>query len=409
MGQATTMQQPKSADALLRRDIEAWLLNRGAPHFVEGYRSATNVWARSFPVLVGLWALGLVAVVGFSENVRVLAVFGAIAAVIALWVIPNVFRKRRPFSRPDTTNTAEMLFFVVSPVLLTIVLNRSAGSAIVCALISGFGVAAVYFTTGYGLVAITKYVINRLGDQAKLLGKLSSRAIPLLLLITVTIFLTGETWIMSSNLDGLSQFATLGLFVLAGGLFLFSRVPGEVAAVELFDDWAEIARMVAATPASAVLLPESGNPVEPSVSRGQRINLSVMALTTQAVQITLVALIVYVFFVLLGLVAVPPATATGFMGAAPHVLASLKIGSSTFALSTELLRAAGFLAAFSGMAFTVYLVTDSTYREEFASDVSTELREVLAVRVAYLHHLDQLNKPSSLAAKSSNQIKPDER
>jgi hypothetical protein len=381
--------ETEAHDVRLRADIERWLLNRGAPHFVEGYRAASNVWEKSFPALVVLWAIGLVAVVGFSENIRVLAVFGAIAAVLAAWVVPNLARKRRPFARPETTNPVELAFFVVSPVIVSVALNRSVTNAVACALISLVGVAVVYFATSFGLIAITKYVLQRLGDQAKLLGKLGSRAIPLLLLITVTIFLTGETWLMSSNLDGLSQFATLGLFVLAGGLFLFSRVPGEVAAVESFNQWGEVAERVSNTPASAVKLPATGNPVEPSVSRGQRVNLVVMALTTQAVQITLVAAIVYVFFVLLGLVAVPPRTATGFIGAAPHILLSFNVGASTFALSTELLRVAGFLAAFSGMAFTVYLVTDSTYREEFASDVSLELREILAVRVAYLHHLKQ--------------------
>jgi hypothetical protein len=49
-----------------------------------------------------------------------------------------------------------------------------------------------------------------------------------------------------------------------------------------------------------------------------------------------------------------------------------------------LLRVAAFLAAFSGLAFTVYLVTDQTYREEFRIDVADELRQIFAVRLAYL-------------------------
>ncbi len=372
----------------LRSEIETWFVKRGVPHFIEGYRATTNVWTRCVPALVGLWALGFIIEVGLAENVRLLAVFGAIAAVFACWIIPNRVRKRRSFARPDSIGTIEILFFVLSPAIVSVVIDRDLQRSLLSAVAGAVLLSGVYVSTSYGLVAITRYVLQRLSAQAKLLGKLSSRAIPLLLLITVTIFLTSETWQMSSRLVGASQVATFGLFVLAGGLFLLTRVPGEVAAVESFDLWSEVADHVAGTPADVVHLPEAGNPPEPDMHRGQRLNLVVMALTTQAVQITLVALAVYAFFVLLGLVAIPPATATAFIGSPPHVLASLRWGASTFAVTTELLRVSGFLAAFSGMAFTVYLVTDSTYRAEFASDVSSELRQVLAVRIAYLRHLE---------------------
>ena len=45
---------------------------------------------------------------------------------------------------------------------------------------------------------------------------------------------------------------------------------------------------------------------------------------------------------------------------------------------------AGFLAAFTGMYFTVVLSTDATYREEFAEDVTPQIRQALAVHVIYL-------------------------
>ena len=92
----------------------------------------------------------------------------------------------------------------------------------------------------------------------------------------------------------------------------------------------------------------------------------------------------WAFFVLLGLVAVHPDTATVWMGVEPDVLFEFSLGESTFALTEQLLRVAAFLAAFSGLAFTVYLVTDPTYREEFRIDVADDLRQIFAVRLAYL-------------------------
>jgi hypothetical protein len=45
---------------------------------------------------------------------------------------------------------------------------------------------------------------------------------------------------------------------------------------------------------------------------------------------------------------------------------------------------AGFLTAFSGFYFTVYVLTDATYRREFLEEVLAELRQAFAVRAVYL-------------------------
>jgi len=53
-------------------------------------------------------------------------------------------------------------------------------------------------------------------------------------------------------------------------------------------------------------------------------------------------------------------------------------------LTSELLQVAGFLTAFSGFYFTVYVLTDATYRKEFLDEVLVELRQAFAVRAVYL-------------------------
>ena len=44
----------------------------------------------------------------------------------------------------------------------------------------------------------------------------------------------------------------------------------------------------------------------------------------------------------------------------------------------------GFLTAFSGFYFTVYVLTDATYRQEFLDEVLGEMRQAFAVRAVYL-------------------------
>ncbi|HWM23038.1 MAG TPA: hypothetical protein VNO51_25330 [Ilumatobacteraceae bacterium] len=371
-----------------REAIERWFVRRGVPHFIADYQATTNVWTRAFPALVVLFVVGIAAELGleseFGAGVSALLVAGAIIGVLALLVGVNHVLGRGLFERPDHVGPVELILFVGVPVAVAIVVERSVTGALGTI---AFGLAAlvvVYVATSYGVVSISRFVLGRLGVQLRLLGSITSRAVPLLLLITVAVFLTSETWQMMSRLAGVSFVATLLVFVIAGGGFLLTRAPGDIAAIEQFDDWPSVRPFLTETPADAVVLPEHGDPSEPPLNRGQRTNMLVLALTTQAVQITVVSSVVWAFFVLLGLVAVHPDTVTAWVGSEPDVLFEFSLGASTFALTEQLLRVAAFLAAFSGLAFTVYLVTDQTYREEFRIDVADELRQIFAVRLAYI-------------------------
>jgi hypothetical protein len=90
---------------------------------------------------------------------------------------------------------------------------------------------------------------------------------------------------------------------------------------------------------------------------------------------------------LFGLLAIPEETTRAWTGLDDvHVLLSWNFGGRVIVVTESLLRVAGFLGAFTGMYFTVVLSTDATYREEFAEDVAPQIRQALAVRVAYLWH-----------------------
>ena len=92
------------------------------------------------------------------------------------------------------------------------------------------------------------------------------------------------------------------------------------------------------------------------------------------------------FFTLFGLLAIPEQTIAAWTATEPvHVLAHLHFGGRTLVLSESLLRVSGFLGAFAGMYFTVVLSTDATYRAEFAEDAGPQIRQALAVRLAYRH------------------------
>ena len=52
-------------------------------------------------------------------------------------------------------------------------------------------------------------------------------------------------------------------------------------------------------------------------------------------------------------------------------------------VSEQLLQVSVFLAAFSGLYFTVYAITDELYRKEFFTVIMNELRRAVGARVIY--------------------------
>jgi hypothetical protein len=196
---------------------------------------------------------------------------------------------------------------------------------------------------------------------------------PLLLLFVTFLFLTTEVWQVAATLDRPFLAVTMGMFALVGIVFVVARIPREVKGIS--SDLADVPVVAALTPAAALV---RGPVPSPPLSRRQWVNLGLVVLFSQGVQILLVSVMIGV------LLTVTPATAALWAGVPVNVLADWVWWGRPVALTTELLQVAGFLTAFSGFYFTVYVLTDTTYRHEFLDDVLGKVREALAVRAVYL-------------------------
>jgi hypothetical protein len=146
------------------------------------------------------------------------------------------------------------------------------------------------------------------------------------------------------------------------------------------------------------LLPAAGSdsvaPPNDHPTVRQRFNIGLVALFSQAIQITAAALAMFGFFVLFGFLAIPVDTASAWTTIADvHTFFTWHVGGRALVLTEPLLRVAGFLGAFTGMYFTVVLSTDATYREEFAEDLGPELRSAFAVRALYRRALGEVDLP----------------
>lgn len=242
-------------------------------------------------------------------------------------------------------------------------------------------VLAAYAVRALKAWLIVRWALTRTFRSLGLLFPLATRALPMLLLFVTFLFINTEVWQVASALDGGVLWAAVLLFAAMAVGFLVVRLDEEL---DTFDDQIDGAELVAAcrsTPfeeaATELAAGDDDLSLDAEVTGLQKANLVLVLLVSQIVQVLLLSLAVFAFFIVFGRVAIDDSVVESWIGSAP----SYPLG--TFLVSRELAQVATFLAAFSGLYFTVYAVTDAVYRKEFFTRVTRELERAVNARVVY--------------------------
>jgi len=244
----------------------------------------------------------------------------------------------------------------------------------------------LYALASLHLQPIVAWGARRTFGSLGLLFPLVTRALPLLLLFVTFLFINTEVWQVSTALDRGLLWLTVLLFAAVAVAFLLVRLPEEVRSVSSEASGDTLARLCEGTPVedAAAGLGDAADD-ELTLSPLQRTNLVLVLLVSQALQVMLLAVSVFVFFIVFGKVAITDQVIQAWLGTEdadgpiPSSLPSL----DWLPISNELFQVSVFLAAFSGLYFTVYAVTDSTYREQFFTAISTELERAVGVQAVY--------------------------
>lgn len=370
--------------------VERWFVTRGTPHLIEQYSATEDVLTRALPVLT----LVVLLEVGVALNAdwvwwhNVLVGIGGLALLVAAFAVVNRLRGLPALRRPSRVGPPELATFVLLPALVTAVFGQpgqAAGVVVTNVVLLGL----VYVVLSYGLVPLVRWAAARVFQQLSEVGGLLSRALPLLLVFVVFLFLTPEVWEVAGSMQWPVLVANLALFVLLGVVFLLARLPTETARLGDFDDVEKLRDLCTGTPAEPLVADLIDVPDAVPLRLRQRGNLYLVVFVSQTVQIVLVTLTIVAFFVAFGLLAVRPAVQTRWVDDADssESLFDFNLWGSPAMLSPALLRVAVFLGVFSGFYVAVYAVTDATYREQFFDRVATELHQTFAVRAAYLRAL----------------------
>ena len=246
----------------------------------------------------------------------------------------------------------------------------------------GLLVAAYAAIRLHGL-SVARWGARRTLGSLGLLFPLASRALPMLLLFMTFLFINTEVWQVTSRLDTGVMWASVMIFALIGVGFLLARLPEEL---DVFDDEITPDRLIAAC--SGTPLEETARAFEQQLSDEElhrhsdvvgleRANLVLVLLVAQAVQVLLLSLAVWLFFVVFGGVAIDDEVIELWVGEGAPTYVGQQL------VSRELIRTSTFLAAFAGLYFTVYAVTDGTYRKQFFTSITRELERAVSVRLVY--------------------------
>ena len=316
--------------ALPLTEAEAWFVGHGLPYFVDGIRDDVRAHlgrARLFVVAAIALAVGTTAGIG-----------------VGLWSGHASF-------------------------------GISIGATAVLAIL------ALYAVRALKTWMMVTWALRRTFRSLGLLFPLATRALPLLLLFITFLFINAEVWQVASSLDGGVLWLTVLLFAGVAIGFLLVRLDEELDA---FDDSIVSADLLAASkgtpleaPAQRLIDDDIDLPEEAQVTGLQMVNLVLVLVIAQAVQVLLLAVAVFGFFLVFGTVAIDDTVIESWTGDDVHHVFGLEL------LSQELLQVSFFLAAFSGLYFTVYAITDELYRREFFTTIMNELRRAVGARVVY--------------------------
>ncbi|HEY6779444.1 MAG TPA: hypothetical protein VI111_00735 [Thermoleophilaceae bacterium] len=335
----------------------------GLPLFIEGYSAGADVFTRAAPLLAFVFLgemLGAIQL-DWSPLANVAAALGGLAILVGAFGLLNLARRRPFWSLPRHVGRPELSFFVVVPALLPLIFGGQAGSAALTLLGNALLLALVYAWIGYGLFAILRWAGRRVFAQLAVSLQMLARAVPLLLVFALVLFINTEMWQVFSDMPDAFLALVGALFVLTGSLFICVRLPREVS--ELERDAGE------------------GPPLE----RRQRLNVGLVMFVSQALQVLVVSVAIGAFFVVFGALAVGAHVREAWLVTTGSELLSFDLFGQPIQITEALLRVSGGIAAFSGVYYAIAVLTDTTYREEFLDGVTNEMRTTFRARAEYLH------------------------
>jgi hypothetical protein len=344
-------------------DYERRFRRAGLPLFIEDYSAREDVWTRAAPFFVFVFIGEMLGAIDLDWPIlaNVGAALGGLAILLGAFGLINLLRKRPFWSLPEDVGPLELAGFVLLPAALPLIFGGQWGSAALTAAANLVLLALAFGLIRYGLFAIVRWSGAGLFEQLAASVSVISRAVPLLLVFALVLFINTEMWQVFSRMPDAFLALAGGLFVLAGSVFVVTRLPREVRELE-----------------------EGAGAAGPPLESRQRFNVGLVMFVSQALQILVVSVAIGAFFVIFGALAVGPELRDAWEVERQGVVLRLTLFGESLQVTEALLRVSGGIAAFSGLYYAIAVLTDSTYRQEFRDELTEEMADSFAARAEYL-------------------------
>jgi hypothetical protein len=398
---ATSAPAPSArGDDFLLQMTETWFVRRGLPYFIEDRRATEDVFTRAFPLLIVYFVVDLMIVLSLHLNPaqRVLGAVLGVLLLSAVYVVRNLAFGRPALTWPKRIGWVELAAFIVIPPAVDAVVRKgwnvtglSSWKITGIDLLVNVGVVlGVYVFTG-ALLPLFRWALKRIVMEIGEVFDLAARALPLLFLFNSFLFISKDVWEFAGEMTPRRLWTLVALFVVFTVMFLLYQLPAEVRRVAAHDDRTTIVQACVGTPLEGVVERITLHEGELRLSRQQRANVLMVLFVGQILQVLLLAVLVFLFFVCLGQITLTPKLINDW-SAQPedytHYSVIFNSGLSQFlggaGLDTRLLQVSVFLGAVSAFFFAVSSMTDDAYKEQFYARMNAELETAIQVRRVYL-------------------------
>ncbi|MFC4854452.1 hypothetical protein [Actinophytocola glycyrrhizae] len=395
------MGEASGVDGFDRRAVEAWFRWRGLPLVVRRDERGSRLLQRAVPALVFVIVIDpLITVVTRlldvpdAELERRMAntayVFLLLAVIATALVVPLLagwgssrwMRVLSPRGRWVLARIVLLLNVVVLPLTAWWTGLRS---PLWLSLAINIGVTSLMlFAVWVGAGSILAWGLRKAVAELGTVGRMATKALPLLVLVVIFAFFSAEMWQVADGLPRWRLWLVVALFAVLAVLFMAARLDEELRAMidkvagDRLDDLAGLLR---STPLAGAV---DGPAIEPlPLGRRERANITLVLFVAQLLQILVLSVLVFCLLVALGALAINGTVIDSWLGAGFSKIQGTLFGVA-LPLPRALVHVSLFLAAFSGLYFAATAATDQHYRDAFFEPLLADVRVSLAARQVYL-------------------------
>ena len=381
---------PETDDVLLTR-TESWFVRHGLPYFIEDRKATDDVFSLALPLLLGYFVIDLMAVLSLRLTLwqRVGGAVLGIFLLSLLYMLLNLLKGEKAVGLPRRTGWLEIAGFVLIPPIVDLAVRHKPGIALLDLGVDVVVVLVICLVAS-AVVPLIDWALRRMFREIGEVFNLAARALPLLFLFNSFLFISKDVWEFSADMSRTRVWGVVAIFALFTTLFLFYQLPSEVRRVAAHDDLLTIAAACRSTPmetvADRVVLHEGELPL----TRPQRINVLLVLFIGQMLQVVLLGVLVFVFFLGFGKVALSQKLINDWTGMPDGYYKPVTVFGHDLQnlvhlqIDGRLWQVSLFLAAVSAFFFAISSLTDEAYKAQFYERMSGELETAIQVRRVYL-------------------------